>query len=262
MDKNIGFRRNIYLSWLDATAAFCAETDDPAEIRARLQPIVGQEVHSAGNRRIAIDILINVWVKSLEIAPHLRDGAVSLFQNATVSSDRLWLHYGLTLLYYPFFRQSVAVIGQLSRLQDAITPTMVKQRLIADRGQLGALEKAVERVVFSLRDWGVLAPSARRYQYVPCRHGLGARGQELEAWLLACVLHAHPAEEIVFADLLRLPELFPFRFTLGVDYLRHQANFVVQRQGIGWDMVRLVDIAAPPAAAEARATPTLQPALV
>jgi hypothetical protein len=116
---------------------------------------------------------------------------------------------------------------------------MVKQRLVGERGQLGALEKAVERVVFSLRDWGVLAPTARRYAYEPRRGALSASSDELETWLLACALHAHPAHELPFADLVRLSELFPFRFTVGVDALRGHPLFVVQRQGVGLDMVSL-----------------------
>ncbi len=60
----------------------------------------------------------------------------------------------------------------------------------------------------------------------------------LEVWLLACALRAHPAEELPFADLVRLPELFPFRLTARVEDLRQRPGLAVQRQGSGWDMVR------------------------
>lgn len=40
-------------------------------------------------------------------------------------------------------------------------------------------------------------------------------------------------------DLLRLPELFPFRFTVNADLLRRSGWFEVYRQGSGWDMVAL-----------------------
>ena len=240
MDKGIGFNRNIYLPWLDATAAFCAETDAPAAIRARLEPVVGQRISSAVNRRKAIDILINIWVKSAEIAPQLRHEAVSRFQATPVIGDRVWLHYGLTLLYYSFFREVTAAIGQLARTEDHVTPAIVKQRLVSGRGQLGSLEKAVERIMFSLRNWDMLADTDQRYAYAPCRQAFPASSADLETWLLACALHAHPADEILFTDLLRLPELFPFRFTLTLDHLRQHPRFAVQRQGAGWDMVRLM----------------------
>jgi hypothetical protein len=59
--------------------------------------------------------------------------------------------------------------------------------------------------------WGVYEP---RYQ------ALAAGRQALEAWLLACALQAHPAQEIPFADLVNLPALFPFRFTLRAHDMR------------------------------------------
>jgi len=239
MDKGIGFNRNIYRAWLDATAAFCGETDDPAEVRARLEPVVGQKIASDVNRRKAIDILINIWVKSAEIAPLLRDKAVACYRATTAVGDRLWLHYGLTLLAYPFFREVTATLGQLGRVEESITPAMVKQRLITGYGELGSLEKAVERILFSLRDWDLLTPAEARYTYSPRRRALSASDSNVEAWLLACALCAHPAEELPFADLVRLPELFPFRFTLTVDHLRAHPWFIVQRQGSGWDTVRV-----------------------
>lgn len=243
MDKGIGFNRNIYLTWLDAVAAFCGETDDPAEIRARLDLVVGEKISSSVNRRKAIDILINVWVKSVEIAPALRDEAIARFQTTPAISDRLWLHYGLTLLTYSLFRDVASTIGQLGRLEESVTSAMVKRRLIAGRGQLGSLEKAIERILFSLRDWDILTPFEQRHTYALQRQAFSASETNVEAWLLACALRAHPAEELPFADLLRLPELFPFRFTLTVDHVRAHSCFVVQRQGAGWDSVRSAPIA-------------------
>jgi hypothetical protein len=240
IDKGIGFNRNITLPWLDAAAAFCAETDDPAELRARLEPVVGQDLQGVEARRKTIDVLINIWLKSSEIAPELCAEAVAWFQATPVPADRLWLHYGLTLLYYPFFRECTAAIGQFSRLEGSITNKMVKQRLVAEMGHLGSLDRAARRVVASLRDWGVLTESGQRHAYAPQRQAFPASSTHLEAWLLACALRAHPADELPFTDLLRLPELFPFRFTLTVDYLRADPRFTVQRQGAGWDMVGLV----------------------
>jgi len=238
MDKGVGFNRNIRLSWLDTTATLCMETDDAAEVRARLEPIVGEEIVSSENRRKAIDILLNIWIKTRDVAPALHGEAVARFGRVAGPGDRLWLHYGLTLVYYSFFRETAAATGQLARFGDPISPKQVKQRLVATRGQLGSLAKAVERVLFSLRDWGLLVPTeGQRYASCPAPPTVASE-VGLEAWLLECALRAHPARELPFADLVRLPELFPFRFGIGVDELRRSPLFDVQRQGAGWDMVR------------------------
>jgi hypothetical protein len=77
--EGIGFNRNIYLRWLDAAAAFCSDTDDLLEVRARLEPVVGQEIKSDVNRRKAIDILISIWGKSaaLQLDPHGKPLSIS-----------------------------------------------------------------------------------------------------------------------------------------------------------------------------------------
>lgn len=238
MDKGIGFNRTIKLTWLDATAALCAEGLSTPEIRARLAPVIGQEIASAENRRKATDILINIWVNTAGIAPALHDQAVAAFGSAA-AADRLVLHYGLALVAYPFLRETAAAIGALTRSAGELTQVALKQRLIAGRGQLGSLEKAVERILASLTNWGLLTRDRQRHTYTPPAQPISADSPATETWLLACAALAHPAEELPFGDLLRLPELYPFRFSVSLDDLRASPWFSVQRQGGGWDMVRL-----------------------
>ena len=237
MDKNIGLRRNSRCARLDAAATARVHHDDPNEVRAELDLVVAADIASAVNRRKAIDILINIWCKTSDLAPKLWQPALARFPTAS-ASDRLWLHYGLTLLYNPFFRDTVATIGQTVRFGDPVTPGLVKQRLVATRSQLGSLDKAAERVVFSLRNWGLLVEANRRSTYLPIQPALPTKDQALEGWLLACVLRAHSAREIPFADLIRLPEIFPFHISIGLIQLRHHADLDFQRQSSGWDMVR------------------------
>ncbi|MFP4344990.1 MAG: hypothetical protein ACLFU8_09875 [Anaerolineales bacterium] len=240
MDKGVGFYRTLTLPWLDAAATFVGESDDAAALRARLEPIVAPHIEGRVPRRKTIDLLVNIWLRTGEVSPTLHATAVEWNRTTMEPGDRLWLHYGLTLLYYPFFRDSVEALGQLGRFEDAITTAMVQERMVAEMGALGSLPRALRHLVASLRAWGILEPAeGARYAYRPQRRAFGAGDVALEAWLLACALRAHPAEELPFADLLRLPELFPFRFTLVVDDLRRHPWFAVQRQGAGWEMVRL-----------------------
>ncbi len=238
MDKGIGFNRNIKLEWLDATAAFCAEIDEGAAVRGRLQPIIHSEI-SAENTRKIIDILLNIWFKSRYERPALWHAAIKTFQETTTLSDRIWLHYGMTMTAYPFFWQAVTTIGQLSRYEEMITTAVVKQALFAELGQLGSVDAAVSRVIFSLRDWGILAAGEQRNEYALEYRAFITGKPELERWLLLCALYAHTAEQIPFADLLHLPALFPFKFTVSVQDLRQAAGFDIERQGGGSDMVRL-----------------------
>lgn len=237
MDKGVGFNRQLRRSWLDTTAAFVVESQDLLDLRARLEAVLQQDMAGVDARRKTIDLLLNIWLKTKEDVPHLWAFAVAWNRDTPVPDDRLWLHYGLALVYYPFFRDCAAVIGQLGRYEEPVTNHVLIRRLIADMGQLGSLERAAQRVTSSLRDWGLLVDGGARYTYTPCLHALAASHIDLEIWLLACILQAHPAEALPFADLVRLPELFPFRLTVTVDHLRAHPWFIVRREGAGWDMV-------------------------
>lgn len=191
--------------------------------------------------QVATGMLLNIWVKTGERYPNLQQEALALFAQSQVPSDRVWLHYGLTLLAYDFFRLGLVAIGRLSRYSEGVTPKAIKQRMIAEVGHLGALDKAVDRIVASLRDWDVLTATAQRHTYAPPPARRQTANPAIERWLLEVALAAHPAQDLPFADLVRLPKLFPFHFTLNVDDLRQTARFEIQRQGMGWDMVRLAD---------------------
>ncbi len=238
MDKGVGFIRNIKLDWLDAAAAYAPEVADARELRERLEPVVAADRQGGEAVRKSIDILVAIWFKSRGLAPALYEQALAIAQTSQVPADRLWLHYGLTSLTYPFFRHCTGVIGQLARTEETITRRMVVERLTADLGALGSLERAAQRVMASLQDWGLLLPAGRRNDYAPVYRGLATESAELEAWLLGCVLSAEPDRSVPFADLIRLPMLFPFRFTISTGQLRRMPGFEIQRLGVDLDMVR------------------------
>ena len=71
---------------------------------------------------------------------------------------------------------------------------------------------------------------------------------DLQLWLLEAMLAASASDEIEAHQLLRLPELFPFTFTVGVGDLRKHEGFNIHRQGLDMDMVafRQVRMETPP----------------
>lgn len=240
MDKGIGFSRTITLDWLDATATLCLDKVEYTEIRERLLPVVQNRLTGKDAQRKTIDVLTAIWVRIDPELSTLRDQALQLFQAATSSVDRLWLHYGMTLAAYPFFRSCAAAIGQTGRLEDTITRQMIKDRLIAEMGHLGGMDRSVERVMASLKEWSLLVPEEGRGVYQLQKNKYSASSVDYEIWLLACALFAHPSTQLPFPDLIRLAELFPFRFTVSTYHMRNSPLFDIDIQGGGLEMVRLI----------------------
>lgn len=239
--KGVEFDRNIRLAWLDDAAMLVAQGLGHDASRVRLQEFLVDEIPSKENRRKTIIVLGRIWTRSADAYPVRHAEALELLHSVD-PHDRVWLHYGMTLLTHPFFRSVAGTIGQLGRQRDSLDRELLRKRLIGELGELGTLHDSVNRVVFSLLDWNVLAQAnGTRGAWRPLEGEQRTGCEELQLWLLACALEANPSHELLLADLLRVPELFPFQFTVGVDRIRASRLFEVQRQGSGWDMVRLAD---------------------
>lgn len=240
MDKGIGFSRTITLDWLDVTASLCAQNIDPLTIRQRLAETISGTVSGTDAQRKTIDVLSAIWVKTEKTTPRIRQEALAIFPTLSSSEERFWLHYGMTLVCYPIFRKVTAAIGQIGRTEEIITRKMIKDRLAGEYGHLGALDRSVERIIASLTNWGAIAITDEKQKYkILVRHFSST--ENLQLWLLGSALYAHPSDGIPFDDLVHLPEIYPFKLTVGVDNLRRDGRFEVQRQGGGLEIVRMIE---------------------
>jgi len=237
MDKGIGFSRTITLDWMDVTASLCLQGIEPIAIRQHLVGAISGVVHGKDAQRKTIDVLSAIWVKTEKSVPQIRQQALEIFPTLSSPQERMWLHFGMSLVCYPFFRKCAASIGQVARTQELITRKLIKDKIAGDYGHLGALDRSVERIIASLTNWGALANTDQKQQYKIQFHSFSA-SENLQSWLLTCALYAHPSEGLPYNDLLHLPELYPFNLTIGVDSLRRDSRFEVQRQGGGLEMVR------------------------
>jgi hypothetical protein len=237
MQKSIGLSRTVRLDWLDATATLCLENRPHAEIRRELDRLVEPAQPGPVERARIVDTLVRIWVKG---DPDLKTNALALYPHLSTREDRLCLHYGIILAQYPFFRLCAATLGQIARTEDTVNRKIIKDRVAAEMGNLGSIERAIERLFKTWVDWEILAPAGNNLIFKIYSRNIPASKLELEKWLLSCALSAHPSDAIPFADLIALPELFPFRFSINIDELRKDQRFEVQRQGGGLEMVKTV----------------------
>jgi len=229
MKKGIGLSRTVRLDWLDLAAGMCLENVPAQEIRQRLFEKLEPAQKGEVERARIVDTLMRAWVRA---DPALKQAALDLYCQLDNREDRLWLHYGMILAQYPFFRSCVASIGQVARTEDQVTRVEIKKRIARELGNLGGNERAIERLFVTLTDWGVLLPDEMNKTFTIQRRRFSTAKVELERWLLSCALQAYPAANIPFNDLLALPELFPFRFTVQVSDLRASPAFEIDQQGL------------------------------
>lgn len=244
--KTVGMSQRLKRAWLDEVLDRLVQTTDEKELRAFVDQRLREELPGNEGRAKAIGILLRIWsgVDPKHLA--LRNRALALLSQIS-GRDRIWLHWGMSALAYPFFRDVAEVIGRMLTLQDDFTTAQVQTRLKTAWGDRATSKEAAQKLITSMADWEVLRATKTKGHFLLARR-LSTTITDLQLWLLEAMLSASEADEIEAHQLFRLPELFPFTFTVTVSDLRKHEGFNIHRQGLDMDMVAIRHVKTEPPA--------------
>jgi hypothetical protein len=237
MRKVVGIDRKIKRAWLDKVLDRLAQTTEEAELRAFLDRTLKEELPGKESRAKSVGIILRIWSGVPKERMALRDRAVALLARIS-GQERIWLHWGMTALAYPFFRDAAEVVGRLLALQDDFTTAHVQARLLTSWGDRATSKEAAQKLLNTLVDWELLRSTKTKGHFLLARK-MTPGVAELQLWLLEALLGASAADEIEAQQLLRLPESFPFTLSIGIADLRKHEGFNIHRQGLDMDMVAL-----------------------
>lgn len=237
--QTVGFDRKIRLEWLDATAEWAAQGLGVAEVRSKLEQLLEGQVAGGGHRSArekTVTVLLHVWVAVPRTLAPLRDDGLLLMRNRS-SRDRLVLHWGMCVSTYPFFRDVAATTGRLLRLQGKATLSQITRRTAEAWGDRSTVARAMQRVVRSLVEWGVLKEAEERGVFVADPAIEMAAGDRALPWLAEAAVSSGQTRARPLNSLLMGPTFFPFRVHLSARALAGHPRLEVHRQGLDVELV-------------------------
>jgi hypothetical protein len=231
----IGIDRKIKRAWLDVLLDHLARSTDHEELRRFVDEHLAEELPGAASRAKSVGISLKIWSGIPANRVFLRDRAIALLPKIS-GQERVWLHWGMTTLAYPFFRDTAEVVGRLLTLQDDFTTAQVQERLLKKWGDRATTKEAAQKLLTTLLDWEVLRSAKTKGHFLLVSRRT-THSTALQLWLLEALLAASSAGEVEAQQLLRLPEMFPFTLSIGLSDLRRHDGFHLHRQGLDMDMV-------------------------
>jgi len=251
MSKVVGISLKTRRDWLDAALDQLIHMNDESKVRFFLDEYMKQELPGKQYRDKSLGIVQRIWISIPPDRLDMRNRAIALVP--TISNrERIWLHWGMTALAYPFFRDATEVIGRLLSLQDDLTIAQIHDRMLTSWGDRITTKDAVQRLTNTLVDWDILRSTSIKGHFTLASKNT-ATTQDLQLWLLHALLGASTADEIELQQLLRLPETFPFNISVGLNAIRDYDGFTIHRQGLDMDMVAIrKSFRAPPAIPDQR----------
>lgn len=241
--RMIGYNRTVRLRWLDETVdLFLADMPD-ADICEALRDRLKDELSVGstaprGSREKTITILMKTWVRVPPALRDLRDDGVQLLHGVR-RSDRLPLHWGMTMAVYPFWRVVADVTGRLFRLQGSATPMQVQRRVKELFGEREAVARSARYVLRAFADWGMIVDSARKGEYSPSTL-FPVANPKVATWLLETAVISAPEGVSDFKGLVNGPCLFPFQIgRIAPELLAASGRLEVVRHGLEETIVRV-----------------------
>ena len=231
----LGIDRKIKRAWLDALLDHLTQTTDHEELRRFLDERLAEELPGNASRAKSVGIALKIWSGISANRLPLRDRAIALLPTIS-GQERVWLHWGMTSLAYPFFRDAAEVVGRLLTLQDDFTTAQVQERLLKKWGDRATTKEAAQKLLHTLVDWEVMRSTKTKGHFLLVAR-MSSPSSALQLWLLESLLTASSAEEVEAQQLLRLPEMFPFQLSIELSDLRRHDGFHLHRQGLDMDMV-------------------------
>jgi hypothetical protein len=235
MVKPVGFDQKIMLHHLDFTANEARKLSRK-EMYEALDYFLRSDIQGAKSRKNAITMLMKIWYLVDEETIPLRDKALEMFPHLT-KEERLLVHWGMTILAYPFFKDLVQELGKLFRLQDEVPSAVIGRKMKELYGDRRRVEVATSAVLTSIKTWGIVdLLKSRSYKLRP---KMSITSTDLNQFITEVILRATNVTAMPI-DLLHNHVLFfPFSFDISVTELRNNNQFRLNRQGIDIVIVEL-----------------------
>ncbi len=240
MKAVVGFDRKLKRDWLDAFADQVAKGEDTPTLRTFLHERLKSDHPGDTARGKTMTVLMRIWALVPDEDRRLRQDAFDLLK-VIPAQDRIWLHWGMSLLAYPLFRDTATAIGRLLKLQGEFTLGQLQRKLMDGWGERSTVTRAFQRIVRSMVEWEALADAQTpgHFQALP---PITTNSKPLQLWFLRASLQASRTEMIEANQLFSQPLAFPFRLTIKKTDLRRSKDFTIHRQGIDMDMVSITEV--------------------
>lgn len=234
MNKAVGFDQKIQLSHLDITAQELRYTEKK-DMYAKLNEYLRNDIKGDKSRKNAITILMKIWCTVEPDYAELQREALQVFPQAS-AQEKILLHWGMTLLAYPFFKCVIEEMGNLLKLQNEVSSRQLNRRIKLLYGDRRRVEVAVSAVLGSLKSWGVIEHKEKTIYTLPGR--INVQGSFYKNWILEVLIRVSEYNIMPIDMLTSQAAFFPFEFEVNIAEL-HGTRIKVDRQGLNQFMLSL-----------------------
>lgn len=223
MSRRIGFDRYIKLDWLDTMAGVVKKESDIDKIRIEMHSYLEKEFPLYDARRKTITVLTRIWYKVPEEHLDIRNRGLELLPHLD-QKDRIWIHWGLTLLAFPFVRDIATSLSRCFSLNDCCSIQEITRKMEESWGYRTTMKRALDRVIQSFGYWEIVVRDEKNGIITP-KSRFASTNKELNLWLLEALLLAENNHSIPMDQINKIPSGFAFDISLNYTEILESNRF-------------------------------------
>ncbi|WP_174612905.1 hypothetical protein [Virgibacillus ihumii] len=228
MSKPVGFDQKVLLKHLDFTANQ-TKKNTRKQMYTILDGYLRDDIAGAKSRKNAITMLMKIWyLVDSELLP-VRDQILDQYNQLT-KEERTCVHWGLTMVAYPFFKDVANEFGRLFQLQDEISSAAIGKRMKEAYGDRRRVEVATSAVLTSMKSWEMIQPTEKRSYKV--NEKITITNPFIHAFIAQILLKILDSNSLQVQFIHHHPLFFPFDYKLDVVGLQEYEAFSFHRQGV------------------------------
>lgn len=236
MKKAVGFDQKILLHHMDFIAREIPRTEKLQDLYEKVDQFLTADIAGAKARLNARTILFKIWVHVAQEYESLRAEALEI-TNHIPQSERKAVHWGMTLLAYPFFADLVTDLGSLFKIQQEVPSAQISRMMKARYGDRRRVEVSISATLTTLREWGMMISPKKAVQTPPSER-IPIHNAALKQWLCEVLLRVAEVSALPIEQFRDHPLLFPFQIEMASEEFDRE-RFHVIRQGVNQRVVAL-----------------------
>ena len=239
----IGFGQRIKFAWMEHVGGLASSGQPTDEAWQELTAYLEREISTGsgakrGSREKVRTVLAQVWLNVPGPLMAMRNDGLSLLRSLPMK-DHLGVHWGMTMVVYPFWGAVAAAVGKLAALQAEFQSAQIHRRMQEQFGERETVRVSTRRAFGSFVEWGVVKNGKGKQGYVlaPKR---AVTDPKLAAWLAEALVRQSQNDLMPVNALSRAPGLFPFTLPrLTTAMISQTGRLEVIRHGLDEEAVRL-----------------------
>lgn len=228
MAKPVGFDQKLLLHQLDYTA-IQSKQYQRSEMYDVLDGYLRKDIKGAKSRKNAITMLMKIWYLIDDELVSMRDELLKEFHHFT-EGERLFVHWGLTCIAYPFFRDIAFEFGRHFQLQEEVSSKTIRKRIKDLYGDKVRVEVATTAVLTTMKSWEVIVPTEKTFYKENDK--IEISNPLLQTFLIKVLLKSLDHHALYVDMIENHPIFFPFQYSLNVFKLREREELTFHYEGM------------------------------